>query len=231
MAVANAKDIDYVEYELLTSKRSLTDSDRHQINKYMLRQKYGIKVTPTLKLKDDKAYYTQLLIHYYLTHESEYFRLKDKQEWNQQLYWGEGKVFLPDLNTYTLKVEALRALGMLRFLESERKFSEDDENIIILKNSALQCSQHIQRALGINLVRGKEEVSGIKILARLLNLLGLKLQKIIHNSQNMYCIEPETLFDIREEIFIVWQRRDELMLENYSSNIDLPLMAKKASVV
>jgi hypothetical protein len=57
-------------------------------------------------------YYWQLLTHYYLTHESEYFHVRDQQEWHQQLSWGEGKVFLPDLETYTLKVEAMRALGI-----------------------------------------------------------------------------------------------------------------------
>jgi Domain of unknown function (DUF3854)/Origin of replication binding protein len=239
MAVANAKDIDYVEYEVLTSKHSLRDCERHQLNKYMLRQKYGIEVTPTLKLNDDKGYYSQLLIHYYLTHESEYFRLRDKQEWNQQLYWGEGKVFLPDLNTYTLKIEALRALGMLRFLEIGREFTEVDEEIVILKNATLQCSQHIQRSLEINLVRGQEEISGIKILGRLLNLLGLKLKKIDdnennnnnHSNNNSYCIDPKNLCDTREKIFVVWQGRDELMLENYSSNVDVPSVAKKSVLV
>ncbi|KYC42208.1 DNA primase [Scytonema hofmannii PCC 7110] len=212
-AVANARDIDYLEYDQLLTKHSLTNEERHKINKYVLRQRYGIEVTPELKLRDDKGYYCQLLSHYYLTHESEYFHLKDKQEFHQQLSWGNGKVFLPDLKNYTLKIEALRALGMLKFLQSERKFTENDADLILLKNISLQCSKHIRRTLGINIEMGKKSVSAIRILERLLKLLGLKLKRI---DNEVYQINLETLYDERQKIFTVWHQRDELMLLNIS---------------
>jgi hypothetical protein len=207
-SVATAKNIDYVEYEQLLTKHSLSHAERHQVDKYILRQRYGIVVTPQLKLQDEKGYYGQLLIHYYLTHESEYFHVKDQQEWSQQLLWGEGQVFLPDLRTYTLKVEAMRALGMLQILETARVFKENDADLIWLKNVAGQSSKHIKRALGIDLVRGKESVSGIKLLSRLLGLLGLKLQQI----NDGYTIDLETLNDGRDKIFAIWHHRDDLML-------------------
>ncbi|MFN6470784.1 MAG: plasmid replication protein, CyRepA1 family [Nostoc sp. SerVER01] len=212
-AVANAKDLDYVEYEQLLVKHSLADEERNQINKYVLRQKYGIEVTPGLKLQDDRGYYSQLLIHYYLTHESEYFHIRDEQEWHQQLFWGEGKVFLPDLKTYTLKVEAMRVLGMLQFLEEGREFAENDSDLILLKNVAFQHSKHIKRVLGINFVVEKEQLWGIKILSRLLNLLGLKLKRV----NDVYQIDSATLNDGREKIFAVWHQRDELILDHVKS--------------
>ncbi|WP_414581986.1 plasmid replication protein, CyRepA1 family [Scytonema sp. PCC 10023] len=216
-AVAHAQDIDYVEYEQLLVKHWLTDEERNQINKYLLRQKYGIEVTPLLKLRDDKGYYSQLLTHYYLTHESEFLRLRDKQEWHQQLSWGEGKVFLPDLKTNTLKVEALTALGVLQFLEPEREFTENEADLLLLKNITNQCSKHIKRAVGINLLNEKKSISPIKILNRLLNLLGLKLKRV---SNAIYKIDTGTLYDGREEIFAVWQQRDELMLANIKGVVD-----------
>jgi hypothetical protein len=212
--VTNAKDIDYVEYNQLLVKHSLTEDERDQINKYLLKQKYGIEVNPLLKLRDDKGYYCQLLTHYYLTHESEYFRLRDKQEWYQQLTWGEGKVFLPDLKTYALKIEALRALRMLQYLEPQRKFTENDADLLLLRNITFQCSKHIQRALGISLLQEKEYISPIKILKRLLNLLGLKLKRV---NNAIYQIDPETLYDGRQKIFAVWHQRDKLMLANFKS--------------
>ncbi|AFZ22435.1 hypothetical protein Cylst_0053 [Cylindrospermum stagnale PCC 7417] len=218
-AVAKARDIDYVEYEQLLAKHSLSDGERNQINKYILRQRYGVEVSPLLKLQDDKGYYGQLLTHYYLTHESEYFYVRDQQEWYQQLSWGEGKVFLPDLKTYTLKVEAMIALGMLQILEPKRLFSEDDADLIWLKNAAVQSSKHIKRALGIDLVRGKEGVSGIKILGRLLSLLGLKLKQV----NEVYQIDSEMLDDGRKKIFAVWHQRDELMLNHIKGVGDLEL--------
>ncbi|HLP91717.1 MAG TPA: plasmid replication protein, CyRepA1 family [Nostocaceae cyanobacterium] len=207
-AVADAKDIDYVEYEHLSAKHSLTNMERQQLNKYVLRERYGIEVTPWLKMQDDKGYYGQLLIHYYLTHESEYFHIRDQQEWQQQLYWGDGKVFLPDLKTYTLKVEALRTLGMLQFLESDRVLSESDADVIWSKNAVIQSSKHIKRILGVDLVKGQKIVSGIKILSRLLGLLGLKLRQV----NDGYQVDLESLNDGRDQIFAVWRQRDELML-------------------
>ncbi|MEA5505857.1 plasmid replication protein, CyRepA1 family [Halotia wernerae UHCC 0503] len=228
IAIANARDIDYVEHEQLLAKHTLTEEERNQIHKYNLRQRYGVAVTPFLKLRDDKGYYYQLLVHYYLTHESKYFHIRDQKEWYQQLSWGDGKVFLPDLKTYTCKVEAMRALGILQFLEPERRFTENDPDLMLLKDVVFQHSQHIKRVLSIDLVREKVSISTIKILGRLLNLLGLKLKRV----NDIYQIDPETLSDGRDKIFTVWHQRDELMLmkdksigyemivspPNYSSN-------------
>lgn len=206
--VAQAEDINYVQYERLAAKHSLNDEENYQISKYLVRQKYGINVTPELKLKDDRGYYAQLLTHYYLTHKSEYCRIRDRQEWHQQLSSGQGKVFFPDLKIYTLKIEALRALGMVDFLEKGRVFMENDADLILLKNTTLQCSRHIKQALGINVVRNKENVSAIKILSRLLNLLGLKFKRVNRG----YLIDVNVLNDGRSNIFSIWQQRDELML-------------------
>jgi hypothetical protein len=217
-SVANARDIDYVEYEHLLAKHCLNQDERNAVQKYILRQRYGIEVTPMLKLQDDKGYYSQLLIHYYLTHESEYFHIRDRQEWHQQLSWGDGKVFLPDLKTYTLKVEAMRALGMLDFLEVAREFSESDPDLILLKNLAIQNSKHIKRVLGINLGSETDNISAIKILSRLLSLLGLKIKQV----NAVYQIDPETLDDDRNKIFAIWHQRDELML-THIKNIGLEI--------
>ncbi|BAY19585.1 hypothetical protein NIES21_54480 [Anabaenopsis circularis NIES-21] len=206
--IAESQDIDYVEYQQLTSKNSLTDTERNQIHKYTLRQKYGVEVTPLLKIRDDQGYYSQLLIHYYLTHESDYFHVRDQHEWQQQLQWGEGKVFLPDIKTYTCKVEAMKALGILEFLDPSRNFTENDADLLWLQDVVYQHSKHIKRVLGIDLVREEETTSPIKILAKLLKLLGLKLKLV----KEGYQLDPGTFYDGREKIFVIWYHRDELML-------------------
>ncbi|MEA5599400.1 plasmid replication protein, CyRepA1 family [Rivularia sp. UHCC 0363] len=215
-AVSNAPDIDYLEYEQLLKKHSLTDDERYKINKYFLRKRYGVEVTPQLKLQDEKGYYYQLRTHYYLTHSSDYFHIRDQQEWNQQLSCGEGKVFLPDLRIYTLRIEALRALGVLQLLESGKEFTENDADLILLKNTVLQCNKHIQRALNINLAVEKEQVSAIKIIRRVFSLFGLKIKRV----NNVYRIDSETLDDGRDEIFSIWHQRDELMLTHIKNIAD-----------
>ena len=226
-AVTNAPDIDYIEYEQLLKKHSLTDNERHKINKYFLRKRYGVEITPQLKFQDDRGYYYQLRTHYYLTHERDYFNIRDKQEWNQQLSCGEGKVFLPDLKNYTLRIEALRALGVLQLLEPGREFTENDADLILLKNTVLQCSRHIQRALNINLAVENEQVSTIKIIRRLFNLLGLKLKRV----NNVYRIDRETLNDGRDKIFSVWYQRDELMLTHLKNVADSRVEVKSEVVL
>ncbi len=219
-AVANSTDINQTEYEHLLA-RSLTDEERNKKNKYILKQRYGVEVTPQLKLRDDRGYYSQLLTHYYLTHEREYFRLRDKQEWSQQLERGNGKIFLPDLKTYTLKIEALLALGVLQFLAPEREIQETDLDLIELKAQALRCSKHIKRAIGISIPQDieKERVNSIKLLSRVLSLLGLKLKRVKQtancpvNRIRVYQIDPAALYDGRQTIFEIWLSRDALNLE------------------
>jgi hypothetical protein len=206
-AVARANDISFKEYEHLLAKGSLTDEQRYQVHKYILKQRYGIEVTPELKLRDDRGYYFQLLMHYYLTGDSHYFRSKDFQEWIHYLKIGEGKVFLPDLKTYTLKIEALKALNIPDFLDIEREFQERDSDLFKLKTTAINCSNHIKRALeiGRDYEKGKEEISSIKILSIILRLLGLKLKRI---RRRVYKIDAATFSDGRQEIFQIWQQRD-----------------------
>lgn len=219
-SVAKAVNISHEKYDYLLVKQALTDEERYQVNKYILKQRYGVEVTPQLKRRDDKGYYSQLLTHYYLTHESEYFYFKDRQEWKQQLERGEGQVFLPDIQTYTLKVEALKALGILDFLHPEQEFQESDVELLELKVKACRCSKHIKRAIGISIPVETEEasVSSIKILSKLMNLLGLKLKrvkitnKLAENRLKIYHIDPKTFNDGRQAIFEIWQQRDMLSL-------------------
>jgi len=224
-AVAYSPDISHQEYERLSKKRSLTESERNQIDKYILQKRYGVEVTPQLKLRDDRKYYSQLLLHYYLTDESEYFRLRDFQEWNQQLYRGDGKVFLPDIKIYTLKVEALLALGIPQFLEPDREFRETDIDLILLRKTTLRCSKQIKRATGVTIPMDTESdrLTSIKILSQFLRLLGLKLKRFkLTDDANLnldivYKIASETFQDGRQEILEVWHERDTLILETASN--------------
>jgi hypothetical protein len=97
---------------------------------------------------------------------------------------------------------------MVKFLEADRVFTENDSDLVLLRTTTLQCSCHIKRALGINLIRNQDKSSAIRILGRLLNLLGLKLQR----TNQSYIIDSTTLDDGRKDIFTIWQKADELML-------------------
>lgn len=231
-AIAGAEDLSSFEYERLLAKRSLTDEERYQTHKYFLKQRYGVSVTPELKLRDDRGYYSQLLTHYYLTHKTHYFQLRDKQEWNQQLQRGEGQVFLPDLENNTLKIEVLRALGTEKFLQPNRQFQETDPDLIILKEQAIKYAKHIKRATAINIPLDpeKQPITAIQILRQLLRLLGLKLQR----TNNFYQIDSATLYDGRQAIFEIWLNQDILKDNSYFPSLETLMpnyLSKKQNII
>jgi Domain of unknown function (DUF3854) len=216
--VANARDISDIEYRYLRAKISLTETERNQLDKYTLKQRYGITVTPELKLKDDRGYYSQILTHYYLMYEYQSLLTQEQQEWSEQIYKSEGKVFLPDLKTYHLKVTALKALQIEQILDINRQYQEDDPDIIHLKENALHCSKHIHRVLGVNIP--PDTNSGIKILRLLLAKLGLKLKPL---DGGKFKIDLLTFFDERQKIFTAWRSRDMLLekIPQLTSSIEI----------
>ncbi len=213
-AIAAAPDIGHRDYQFLTNKRFLSELERAQVEKYTLQQRYGVTVTPELKLKDDKGYYGQLLTHFYLLNHHQYLPQSIYLVWNRDVETRPDRVFLPDANHHILKIQGLLALGIMNFLDPDRELQITDPDLVSLKRISYLCSQHIKRAIGIDIPYNTSgEVSPIVILNRFLQLLGLKVQptrsifddrgKIIKVHQ----LDRSLLNDGRVEIFNVWQQQ------------------------
>jgi hypothetical protein len=220
-AIANAPDLGHRDYQYLSNKRFITDLERAQIEKYNLQQRYGVTITPELKLKDDKGYYGQLLTHFYLLNHQQYLPQSIYLAWDRDLEARPDKVFLPDANHHILKIQGLLALGIVNFLEPERQFTITDPDLISLKRISYLCSQHIKRAIGIDMPNySNGAVSPISVLNRFLKLLGLKVQPIQSNLKKpdkvviAYQLDRSLLNDGRNEIFKIWQHQQsrELLL-------------------
>ncbi len=214
-AIAAAPDLGHRDYQYLTNKRFLTDLERAQVEKYTLQQRYGVTVTPELKLKDDKGYYGQLLTHFYLLNHQQYLPQSIYLIWDRDLETRADRVFLPDANHHVLKVQGLLALGIINFLDPDRQFQLTDPDLVSLKRISYLCSQHIKRAIGIDMpYNPNKDASPILILNRFLHLLGLKVQPIPTSSkkkrskdETIYQLDLNLLNDGRTEIFNVWQRQ------------------------
>jgi Domain of unknown function (DUF3854) len=213
-AIAAAPDISHREYQFLTNKRFLSDLERAQLEKYTLQQRYGVTVTPELKLKDEKGYYGQLLTHFYLLNHQQYLPQSIYLVWNRDAETRPDRVFLPDANHHILKIQGLLALGIMNFLDPDRELQITDPDLVSLKRISYLCSQHIKRAIGIDVPYNTSgEASPIVILNRFLQLLGLKVQptrssfdehgKII----KVYQLDRSLLDDGRTEIFGIWQKQ------------------------
>ena len=222
-AIAAAPDLGHRDYQYLTNKRFITDLERAQIEKYTLQQRYSVTVTPELKLKDDRGYYGQLLTHFYLLNHHQYLPQSIYLVGNRDLA-ATDKVFLPDANHHILKIQGLLALGIINFLEPDRQFKITDPDLISLKRTSYLCSQHIKRAIGIDLPNySNGEVNPITVLNRFLQLLGLKVQPIQSGLKSQakiisaYQLDRSLLNDGRAEIFKVWQHQQSRELIHSAS--------------
>ena len=208
-AIAAAPDLDRREYQFLTNKRFTTNLERAQVEKYHLQQRYGVNITPELKLKDDKGYYGQLLTHFYLLNHQQYLPQSIYLIWDRDIETRPDRVFLPDVNHHILKIQGLLALGTIDFLDAERQFQSTDPDLISLKRISYLCSQHIKRAIGIDIpYNSSGEVNPIVILNRFLQLLGLKV--LLTNKGDkieIYQLDRTLLNDGRNEIFDIWQHQ------------------------
>jgi hypothetical protein len=212
--IATATDIGHRDYQYLSNKRFITDAERAQIEKYNLQERYGVKVTPELKLKDDKGYYGQLLTHFYLLNHQQYLPQSMYLIWDRDLESKQNKIFLPDVNHHTLKIQGLLALDIITFLDPEREFRITDPDLVSLTRISYLCSQHIKRAIGIDLpAYNNGEVSPMLILNRFLRTLGLKVKlvpltaKKQDKTDRIYQLDRSLLDDGRAEIFNVWQHQ------------------------
>jgi hypothetical protein len=213
-AIAKAPDLGDRDYQYLANKRLLTALERAQIEKYTLQQRYGVTVTPELKLKDDKGYYGQLLTHFYLLNHQQYLTQSIDLAWDRDRENRPERVFLPDANHHDLKIQGLLALGIINFLEPDRQLQITDPDLISLKRISYLCSQHIKRAIGIYMPNySNGEVNPISVLNRFLQLLGLKIQPIPTGAKKQdkltskYQLDRSLLNDGRDEIFKIWQHQ------------------------
>ncbi|WP_295615808.1 plasmid replication protein, CyRepA1 family [Chamaesiphon sp. GL140_3_metabinner_50] len=213
-AIAAAEDLGHRDYQYLSNKRFITDIERAQIEKYTLQQRYGVTVTPELKLKDDKGYYGQLLTHFYLLNHQQYLPQSIYLVWDRDRETSPDRIFLPDVNHHILKIQGLLALGIINFLGCDRQLQITDPDLISLKRISYLCSQHIKRAIGIDMPNyNNGEVNPITVLNRFLQLLGLKLQSIQSGSNksnktiSCYQLDRSLLNDGRDEIFKIWQHQ------------------------
>jgi hypothetical protein len=228
IAVAEATDLRDNQYQILTRKRFLSDAERAQVEKYQLQQRYGITITPELKIKNDKGYYGQLVTHFYLTHQRQYLSPSFTASIDTEMQLSNDRLFLPDVNHHLLKIQGLLALGIDRLLDGDREFQETDPDLVSLKRISYLCSQHIKRAIGINLPianpdrtarsQSERELSPIAVFNKFLQLLGLKVKtnrRIINEhgqAVKIYQLDPSLLNDERLEVFAFWEHQQSTYL-------------------
>ncbi len=91
-AIAQAEVLSDTEFKKLQDKKAKTKTERHQEQKALLNERYGVDVTPELVWKDDDNWYPQLRLHYFLTLGREHLAERDSKRAKSQIEVGENAV-------------------------------------------------------------------------------------------------------------------------------------------
>jgi len=206
--VAAAPAITEIEYQRLKDKRSKSPEERCTERKHALWLRYGMEVTPELKLKDDEGWYPQLRLHYYLLHDIELVNARDRQELAGHLQRGNQKLALQDVKFLGAQVQALRSLGIPELLHPHQELRGTDPFIEHLAGLAVQYAADLKTVLNLTFTK---EMTPIQIVQALLQKLGLKLkcikqQRSPTGRQRVYQYIPPD--DEREAVFAAWRQRD-----------------------
>jgi hypothetical protein len=211
--IASAKDLTDAEAKKLKDQRAKSREQRHQERKHILKERYGVDVTPDLIEQDDKNWYPQLRLHYYLSLGREHLSERDKRAASAQLAHGEGDIWLPAFNRSQLglSIALLEILGIPDLLTTGGELRNSDKKLQALAELAKKKSNpwQIKATLGVSI---HSDDTPITVFQKLLTKIGIKLRCLRReggdgNRQRVYEIVRPT--DGRNEIFQGWLERDE----------------------
>ncbi|MCM1985103.1 plasmid replication protein, CyRepA1 family [Lyngbya confervoides] len=209
-AIADAPEIDPIEAARLKDKRAKTDEERRMYAKHDLQTRYGIDVTAELKLKHDDGWYRKLQLHYFLTHDPQQVRDRDKTHLSGHIERGGGQICLQDMRLLTGKVEALKIFKIETFMDPDRLLRKTDEDLIAFQNLAFQYRNDIKTVLGF---RVSDNANPIQVLGMFLNSLGLKLEcvkrEVLKDGSRQRVYRYLLPHDGREQVFAFWKEQAE----------------------
>jgi hypothetical protein len=214
--VANAQNITLSEYLKLKDKRTKTKAELDKQRKYQLWDTYGVPVTPELKLRDDDGWLPKISLHYYLTYDPEFVRLRDKNHLAGHQERGQGKVCPQDLRLFTARVEALKKLGVMEFLNPDKEFRGTDAQVIAFAERVKLCSVDVKDFLGISVNPKALPMEVVQYILR--GKLGFTLQRVrqerleerdaLGRPKRVRVYQFQFPKDGRAAIFEVWKQRD-----------------------
>jgi hypothetical protein len=204
------------EYKALRDKRAKTEQERLSADATAIANKYATEtIDPELVNKDSNyGWYSALRLHYYLTIGNQFVKGRD-QDKVEALAKETGQIFTPDFNKACLssKVEALKRLGIVQFLNGDRQFTAEDPDLVEWHKTICAHARDIKTYIGITVNQNPEAKnnSPIDILKRFLKKLDINLEcigKQTWGSQSKVFRITSLDPDGRAAIFDRWLTRD-----------------------
>lgn len=165
------------ELEELNKKRAKTSDERLKERKGNLEKRYGVEVDAELVKKDDKGWYSQLLLHFYLTIANQYLPQRDSKALRKLDEQRDNKGFAPDINKSLLgaKIKVLKILHMEQFFDPTQEFTND--SLASWWEMVQLCRNDIQAVLGVG-IGDENSDTPIAAAQRILKKMGLKLDYV-----------------------------------------------------
>jgi hypothetical protein len=184
--VANSKNTGDTELQKLQDKKAKTKAERYQERKAVLKERYGVEVTPEIVRKDDDKWYPQLRLHYFLTVGREQLVSRDSSRAKSQIEAGENTVWKPDFNRGQLLpvVLLLEELNIGHFLTPGVMFRGSDVELQHLKAMLVKHRYILKNFLGVSV---SERLSAIAIIQKLLER---QSSRIILNEKSTFARSP-----------------------------------------
>lgn len=221
----NASNPNDIEFAALKKKTAKTKGERNQESKGLLCRRYLTEnITDDLIIKDDKGWYPQIQLHYYLTIGNKHLSHRDNARLDLLTPDGQ-EPFKPDSNRLCLsaKVKALQALQIEEFFGVDRVFTDD--SLKAWHDRLLSCRLQVKEILGISISPTSHPVRAAQ---QILRKLGVRLTYIDRIRIGGILVRRysgvDCSFDGRLDIFSRWLDRDDLALELKecsTSSIDL----------
>ncbi|WP_143289503.1 plasmid replication protein, CyRepA1 family, partial [Brunnivagina elsteri] len=155
-AIADAENISESQLKKLQDKKGKTKIERYQERKALLRERYGVEVTPILVWKDDESWYPNLRLHYFLTLGREQLPERDAATAKMQIEVGENAIWKPDFNRGQLlaMVMMLEDINIGYFLTPGVMFRGSDPASQKLKEVTIKNRYIIKNYLGVSVSEG-----------------------------------------------------------------------------
>lgn len=228
-AIAAAPSLEESEYRALKKRLIKSLSDRRQLRKYELQQRYHLPITPELVSLDDQGWYQKIRLHYFLTVGRPYLADRDTQVAQKLIEQGDGSLFLPDFNKSQLGaiVGSLEILGIPVLLQDlSQELRNSDPDLQSLAAIAHNNRREIKTILNLGIAKN---YSPMTIVSRLLGKIGCKIKCLRYetcNKKRLRVYQIAAPDDQRHQVFAHWlqidrQRPGRSLFWSGQSTIDL----------
>ncbi|WP_414553092.1 plasmid replication protein, CyRepA1 family [Anabaena sp. CCY 0017] len=204
----------------INRKPNPTDEEQHQVSKAFLKDELPeIGLTPEFiykaVYKDNRRWLNGVKL-FWMTQNVNATQEADRKHWKYKLkQFCDGVAYLPDVRTYSAKVEAINKIGLFEAIpldDFETEYHDDSEALKEwLKKSVLPHRKLLKDAFNISV---NKNTQAIKFINQLLNKVGLKLKQIRKSGDvKYYSLDAELATDAdRAEVLRSLDLKREMQL-------------------